>query len=289
MPSLVADLVRLARPRDWAKSVFVLLPLPFALRAGAQLSLRDFALGVAAFCVTASGVYVWNDLRDADADRAHPRKRTRPIASGAVSAAAAAAWGSSLLVAGLVLAAATGHGAVLACLVAYVAINAFYTLYGKLIPILDVFLLGSFYVLRVLVGCALVDARPSNWLLTCSLWVALFLAFAKRRADFARGSGAEVQPLRIGYTAPFLDQAMSIAAGITLVSYALYSQEATVFREGRELAGMPFVAFGLLHYLRLAHLDLVRVGPVEMAWRSRALQLCSLGWLAATLWSLGAF
>jgi 4-hydroxybenzoate polyprenyltransferase len=289
MTKLVADLIRLARPRDWAKSVFVMLPLPFAIRAGATLSPSVVALGVAAFCVTASGVYVLNDLRDAEADRAHPRKRTRPIASGAVAPGIAAAWGVALLAGGLALAAATGHAGVLAYLLAYVAINAFYTLYGKRVPILDVFLLGSFYVLRVLVGCALVDAQPSNWLLTCSLWVALFLGFAKRRADFARGSGAEEQPRRIGYTATFLDQAMSIAAGITLVSYALYSQEAAVFREGRELAGMPFVAFGLLHYLRLAHLDEVRVGPVEMAWRSRALQLCSLGWLVATTWSLGLF
>lgn len=289
MSRLAYDLVRLARPRDWAKSVFVLLPVPFALRAGASLSLRDLALGVAAFCVTASGVYVWNDLRDAEADRAHPRKRLRPIASGAVSPALAAAYGGALLAGGLALAAATGHPHVLGYLVGYVAINAFYTLRGKQVPILDVFLLGSFYVLRVLVGCALVDAQPSNWLLTCSLWVALFLGFAKRRADFARGSGADEQPRRIGYTATFLDQAMSIAAGITLVSYALYSQEAAVFVAGRELAGMPFVAFGLLHYLRLAHIDEVRVGPVEMAWRSRALQICAAGWIVATLWSLGAF
>ncbi len=101
--------------------------------------------------------------------------------------------------------------------------------------------------------------------------------------------GAETQPARIGYRAGFLDQAMSIAAGVTLMSYVLYSQEAAVFVHGRELAGMPFVAFGLLHYLRLAHMDEVRVSPVEMAWRSRAIQLCSLGWLLATLWSLGVF
>jgi len=267
----------------------VLLPVPFALRAGASLSLANLALGVAAFCVTASGVYVLNDLRDAEADRAHPRKRLRPIAAGAVAPGLAAVYGAALLALGLALAAATGHRTVLAYLGAYVAINAFYTLRGKQVPILDVFLLGSFYVLRVLVGCALVDARPSNWLLTCSLWVALFLGFAKRRADFAHGSGADEQPRRIGYTASFLDQAMSIAAGITLVSYALYSQEAAVFVPGRELAGMPFVAFGLLHYLRAAHMDEVRVGPVEMAWRSRTLQICSLGWLVATLFSLGAF
>jgi 4-hydroxybenzoate polyprenyltransferase len=289
MPKLLVDLIRLARPYDWAKTVFVLLPVPFALRAGATLSVGVFALGLGAFCLVASGVYVLNDLRDVEADRAHPRKRTRPIASGAVPAGVAAAYGVGLLAAGLGLAVATGHPAVAWYLAFYVVMNAFYTLYGKHVPILDVFLIAAGFVLRVLVGCALVDAPPSNWLLTCSLWVALFLGFAKRRADFARGSGAEAAPARIGYTASFLDQAMGIAAGVTLVSYALYSQEAAVFVKGRELAGMPFVAFGLLHYLRLAHGDLVRVGPVEMAWSSRALQLCSAAWFAATLWSLGAF
>lgn len=287
--SLPAALLRLARPRDWAKSVFILLPLPFALRAGASLSATALALGIAAFCLTASSVYVMNDLRDAQADRLHPRKKRRPIAAGTVPPRVAAAFGAALLAAGMALGLASGHPVVPVYLAVYVAMNVFYTQVGKHVPILDVFLLASGFVLRVLVGCALLDARPSNWLLTCSLWVALFLGFAKRRADFAHGSGAESAPQRIGYTASFLDQAMSIAAGITLVSYALYSQEAATFVPGRELAGMPFVAFGLLHYLRLAHVDEVRVGPVEMAWSSRALQTCAVGWLVATLWSLGAF
>lgn len=286
---MIRDLVRLARPRDWAKSVFVLLPVPFAWRAGANISARDLALGVLAFCATASAVYVLNDLRDAEADRAHPHKRLRPIASGAIAPGVAIPYALALLLLGFGLAWGTGHPRVLAYLTLYLATNAFYTLGGKQVPILDVFLLASGFVVRVLTGCALVDAAPSNWLLTCSLWVALFLGFAKRRADFARGMGAETQPTRIGYRAGFLDQAMSIAAGITLMSYALYSQETTVFVHGRELAGMPFVAYGLLHYLRLAHMDAVRVAPVEMAWHSRGIQLCSLGWLVATLWSLGVF
>ena len=286
---MVRELVRLARPRDWSKSVFVLLPVPFAWRAGAVISLRDLALGVLAFCATSSAVYVMNDLRDVEADRAHPLKRARPIASGAVAPNVALPFGLVLFALGFALARTTGHPRVAIYLAIYVVTNAIYSFGGKQVPILDVFLLASGFVLRVLTGCALVDAPPSNWLLTCSLWVALFLGFAKRRADFARGKGAEEQPARIGYSARFLDQAMGIAAAVTLMSYALYSQEAKVFVHGRELAGMPFVAFGLLHYLRLAHMDLVRVSPVEMAWHSRAIQLCSLGWLAATGWSLGVY
>ena len=286
--SMVKALVRLARPRDWAKSVFIVLPLPFALRAGATIEPVGFALGVVAFCITASGVYALNDLRDAESDRAHPQKRHRPIASGAVPPKVALPYGVALLVAGLALGFASGHRAVGDLLLVYVALNAVYTLGGKNVPLLDVFLLAAGFLLRVLVGCALVDAPPSTWLLICSFWVALFLSFAKRRADLARGKGAEERPARLGYNAGFLDQAMGISVGITLLSYSLYSQEAKVFLPGRELAGLPFVAFGLLHYLRLASLNQVIVSPVEMAYGSRTLQVCALGWLLATAWSLGA-
>ena len=113
----------------------------------------------------------------------------------------------------------------------------------------------------------------------------------EREAEFRRDRVWQIlEELRSRLTpGEFLDQAMGVATAVTLVSYALYSQEAAVFVKGRELAGMPFVAFGLLYYLRLAHVDAVRVGPVEMAWSSRPLQLCALGWLVATSWSLGAF
>jgi len=284
------QLVRLARPRDWAKAVFILLPLPFAIRAGvADLDPLRIALGVAAFCLCASSVYVFNDVRDVEADRAHPTKRQRPIASGAVPVDVALPWGAALLAVGLGLAAATREPAVVELIAVYLAANAVYTLGAKEIPLVDVFLLAAGFLLRVLVGCALVEAAPSNWLLLCSLWVALFLAFGKRRADVTRGMGAETRPRRLGYTAAFLDQAMGVAAGITLLSYSLYSQDARVFVVGRELAGMPFVAFGLLHYLRVAQLGELRDGPVEMAWHSHTLQLCALGWLLATAWSLGLF
>jgi 4-hydroxybenzoate polyprenyltransferase len=287
---MLRDLIRLARPRDWAKAVFIALPLPFALRAGAKLDPIGFAVGVAAFCITASGVYVVNDLHDAETDRAHPQKRRRPIASGAVPTSVALPYALGLLATGFALAFASGHRAVPVLLAVYVAMNAVYTFGGKEVALLDVFLLASGFLLRVLVGCALADAAPSTWLLICTFWVALFLAFGKRRADLARGMGAEERPTRLGYNASFLDQAMGIAAGITLLSYSLYTQEAKVFVPGRELAGlagMPFVAFGLLHYLRLAQSNQVLVSPVEMAWGSRTLQVCGAGWLIATAWSLG--
>lgn len=287
---MLKPLVRLARPRDWAKAVFILLPVPFALRAGeGHFDPLVLALGVAAFCLTSSGVYALNDVRDAEADRAHPTKRARPVASGAVPARTALLWGAGLVVAGLALAITTGRPAVVALLLAYLALNAVYTLRAKEVPLLDVFLLASGFAIRVLLGCALLGAPPSSWLLLCTLWVALFLAFGKRRADLCCGAGAAERSQRLGYTSGFLDHAMGIAASLAMLSYALYGHETGAFVAGRELAGLPFVAFGFLHVLRLAHLDELRDTPVELAWRSRTLQLCGAGWALATAWSLDLF
>lgn len=285
---MLRHLVRLARPRDWAKCVFILLPVPFALRAGeGSLDLLSFATGTLGFCLASSAVYALNDVRDAAADRLHPTKRTRPVASGTVPERVALLWGAGLAVLGLLLAAATGRPAVPALVVTYLVLNAFYSLGAKNLPLLDVFLLAAGFLLRVLVGCALVGAPPSSWLLLCTFWLALFLAFGKRRADLTRGTGAEDRPKRLGYTAGFLDHAMGIAAGVAMLAYSLYGHETGAFVPGRELAGLPFVAFGFLHVLRLAHLDELRDAPVELAFRSRPLQLCGAGWALATAWSVG--
>jgi hypothetical protein len=139
----------------------------------------------------------------------------------------------------------------------------------------------------VILGCVLVAAAPSNWLLLCTSMLALFLAFGKRRADLAAGLTSEHRASLAGYTLTFLDAALSITAGIALFAYALYSQESPAFVEGRELLGIPFVAFGILDYLRMAIGEGAGGSPVEMAYRSRSLQICVLGWLIATTWSLG--
>ncbi len=286
---MVRELVRLARVQEWIKAAFVLLPIPFAVRAGAPLELGVVALGVLASCLTASAVYAFNDLRDAAADRASARKRHRPVASGRVPVPAAAVFSVSLLVAGLGIAFAIDRAAAPVVLLIYVALNLGYSLGLKHVPLLDVFLLSSGFLLRVLLGCALVLAAPSNWLLFCTFVVALFLSFAKRRADLAGGEGVEHRPALAGYSIGFLRHGMWLTATLSLLSYALYSQEAEVFVAGRELAGTPFVAFGLLHYLRVAETEDTDLSPVSMAYHSVTLQLCALGWLASTAWSLGLF
>ena len=289
LDALPLQLVRLARPHHWIKNAFVVVPVPFAVAAGATLDLERFLLGLAGFSLINSAVYVINDIRDAEADRADPRKRTRPVASGAVGVPLAWVWGVLLLVVGLGCAQATGSGAVVGLSAVYLAMNVAYSFGLKHVALVDVFVLAAGFLLRVLLGTALLAVAPSGWLLICASALALFLAFTKRRADMVAGRTAIERPALAGYNAAFLGQAMAIMCGVTLLAYALYSIDAAGFVPGRELTGMPFVAFALLQVLRLAYIEGRGASLVELALRSPSLQICALGWLVATLWSLGLF
>jgi 4-hydroxybenzoate polyprenyltransferase len=289
LAAAVPPAIRLLRPHHWIKNAFVLLPVPFALAAGSTLEPLVFALGFVGFCLLNSAVYVFNDLHDAEADRASPRKRHRPIASGAVSSGAAWALAGGIGAAALALGAATGLPRVLVLFGAYAAANLAYSLGLKHVPLLDVFVLASGFVIRVLLGCALVQAPPSAWLLLCTSALALFLAFGKRRGDLLEGLGADHRPALAGYSLPYLDAAVSLCAGVALVSYALYCLEGGVLHEGRELAGLVFVAFCVFEYLRLAYTRGAGASPVGIALTHRPIQAAVVLWLLATLWSLGAF
>jgi 4-hydroxybenzoate polyprenyltransferase len=169
----------------------------------------------------------------------------------------------------------------------YVVFNVAYNLGAKHVALLDVFLLSSGYVIRVLLGCALFSAYPSPWLLLCASSLALFLGFAKRRADLTGELDLDHRPSLRGYSKTFLDQAVSICAGVTLLAYALYCIEAKALMPNREMASMPFVAYGILNYLRIADVDHAGGSPVEIAYHSWTTQLCAAGWMVAVTWSLG--
>lgn len=280
------DLIRLARPWHWVKNVFVLMPVPFAIADGAKLDPLRMALGLLGFSLVNSAIYVLNDLFDAEADRLHPTKRERPIASGRVSQRRAIFFGIALLVGGIGLCVATGVTRAIAIALVYVAMNILYCLWAKHVALLDVFVLASGFVLRVLLGCFLMLALPSSWLLLCTSSIALFLAFCKRRGDLVAGLDEKHRPSLKGYNLPFLDQAITICAAITLLSYGLYLVESDFLAAGRQFASFPFVAYGVLHYLRLVHTEGIGGSPVEMFYRSRTMQVCGLLWLAGVLWSL---
>lgn len=280
------DFARLSRPRHWVKNVFVFMPVPFALATGARLEPVSFLLGLAGFCLANSAVYALNDARDAERDRLHPEKRERPVASGRISTTGAFLWSAFLLAGGVALSLASRHPGAVGVLLVYAGLNLLYSLGGKNVPLLDVFLLSSGFVLRVILGCVLVDVDPSNWLLLCSSTLALFLALAKRRGDLVQGMDEAHRPSLGGYNMPFLDHAMTIMAAMTLIAYALYTIEAEVLIPGREFATLPFAVFGVLEYLRLAQVRGEGGSPVDSLLASPVILLCGLGWVAATLWSV---
>jgi len=288
-------LIRLARPTHWIKNVFVLIPVPFALAAAAKDPLIDvrfetvgFLVALIGFSLINSAVYTLNDLLDAKADRLHPKKRLRPIAAGVVSPRAAIVQIGILALLGLALCIATGKPAAVWLVVAYSAINLAYSLGAKHVALLDVFLLSSGFVIRVLLGCVLVGAQPSAWLLLCTSSLALFLGFTKRRGDLRAGLDGNHRPSLRDYSKAFLDQAITICAGVALLAYALYSIDAEVFRPGREMVSMPLVAYGIFNYLRLADMaDNGGSSPVHIAYHSRSSQICAIAWIVAVTWSLG--
>lgn len=234
-----------------------------------------------------SAIYAFNDAQDAPQDREHPVKRHRPVAGGNITVRAARAWGVLLFVVGVLLVSMTGSAAAVGITLAYAALNLMYSLGAKNVALLDVFILSSGFVLRVLLGCALTMVVPSSWLLLCSYSLALFLALIKRRADLKQGLGNEARPSLSGYTLGFLDAAAAISAGMTLIAYASYCMEAEVLIAGREFAALPFVVFGVLDYLRVAHLKDEGGSPVDLILGSPALLAAGVGWAIATLWSLG--
>ena len=168
----------------------------------------------------------------------------------------------------------------------YAGLNVIYSCWGKHVSLVDVFLLSSGFVLRVVLGCALVGVAPSSWLLLCSSGLALFLALAKRRADLISGVAGDHRPSLSGYNVPFLDHAMGITAALTLMGYALYCIDAEVLLAGREFATLPFVVFGVLDYLRLVHVNQEGGSPVDLLLTSPTLLFSGIGWVGATLWSV---
>lgn len=249
-------LLRALRPTQWVKNLFVVAPLVFAHRLLDPASFSRSLLAFTAFCALSSAVYLLNDVRDREADRLHPRKRNRPIASGALSVGTALAVSLVLGTGALATARWLGtHFGVV--LLLYLAINVAYSLGLKEVVILDVMILSLGFVLRVEAGAAAIDVAVSSWLLLCTIFLALFLAFSKRRheIELLADEAASQRRVLTHYSVPFLDQMINVVTASAVVSYALYAMAPeSVAQHGRGLVfTVPLVLFGVFRYLYLAY------------------------------------
>jgi 4-hydroxybenzoate polyprenyltransferase len=232
-----------------------------------------------AWCAASSAAYLANDAMDAEADRAHPVKRNRPIARGELSKRTALALAAALLVAAVALVVPLGW-ATLAFLAAFGLLQAGYTLVLKHMVLLDVFAISALFVLRAGAGAAAVDVPISPWLLLCTALLALFLALGKRRGELV-SLGAEATPSRPvleGYSLALVDQLIAVVAASTVIAYSLYTFTA---RDSKALmVTIPFVLFGVFRYVLLLHRGERAEEPENVLLGDVPILACVAGWVA---------
>ena len=248
-------LFRAMRPLQWTKNAIVLAALVFDERLLEGGSLARGIAAVLVFCAVSSAIYIINDLRDVAADRLHPRKRHRPIAARLVSPMPAIVLALSLLAAGLVGAYAIRPG-FLAVISGYILLMVAYSYALKRLVLIDVFAIAAGFVLRAAGGAVAIGVPISPWLYVCTMLLALFIGFAKRRHEMTSLEAVAVQHRANldAYTVPLLDQLITIVAASTLMAYSLYTFDAaTVPTNHAMMLTVPFVVYAMFRYLFLIH------------------------------------
>jgi 4-hydroxybenzoate polyprenyltransferase len=253
----VLDLLRLMRPHQWVKNAFVFTGLLFGHAWHDPSLVTQVVMAFAAFCLVSSAVYVFNDIVDLEQDRLHPKKCLRPLAAGKVGLSAAAMLALLLGVLGLVLA-YVASPKVLLILVGYALMNIAYTLRLKHVVILDVFIIATGFMLRILAGTLGVGIPPSQWLLLCGLMVTLFLGFTKRRAEIIALAEDKATHRKVleHYSPVLLDKMIGITAAGLIMSYSLYTMNADTIRihgTANLIYTVPFVMYGVFRYIYLLH------------------------------------
>jgi 4-hydroxybenzoate polyprenyltransferase len=282
LPRRLGAYLGVIRPPHWIKNLFVFAPLLFTPATLSLSTLRHAALCFAAFSLAASAIYVFNDIQDRDADRRHPLKRARPIASGLI--ALPVAWSLiALLLFGAIALSALSGAAVAWVIAVYVATNLLYSLRLKHVPIVDVIIISTGFVMRIAAGAAAVEVTPSPWLLQSTGLIALFLAVAKRRDDVVLNLADDHRGSLSGYNAAFLDMCMGMMLGCLLALYIVYSASAEVIARigtDRLYYTVPFVVAGIMRYLQITLVERRSGAPTEVVVGDAFLITCMVGWLA---------
>ncbi|NUP99807.1 MAG: decaprenyl-phosphate phosphoribosyltransferase [Armatimonadetes bacterium] len=308
---LVRALIRSLRPHQWVKNVLVFGGLAFTGRwyhatsgagASALLNFADIGRAAAAFvifCMLSSAGYLVNDLHDIEEDRAHPQKRTRPIASGLVPLRLAWAVAIALFVVALGWSAFLSQGDTYlfgVTALAYALLTNAYSFELKRFVIIDVLCIGVLFVLRAIAGCYVIPEPPSPWIVVCTLFGALFIALCKRRAELVATVSDETGETRSvlakyhaidSYPAGLLDQMIMMSGTATIMTYAIYTfVRPAEIGASEEQTGLmftiPFVVYGVFRYLYLVHKWDIGQKP-ERLFRDRAMILNLLAWAAVVL------
>ena len=271
------------RPHQWIKNLFVLAALVFSKHIFDPDYMIQAGLAFVSFCLISSATYLFNDIQDRENDRNHPEKRHRPIASGAlgVSTAFVIALIMALVAVWLAFGIQLYFGFIL---IFYILLNLGYSLGLKHVVILDVMIIASGFLLRAIGGALAIEVAISSWFILCTMLLALFLGFVKRRQELTlleNQAGHHRRSLN-DYSAQFLDQVIAIVTAGALVSYALYTMSPEVSEKlGTPYLNLtiPFVLYGMLRYLYLVYSKGQGGDTATTLLRDFPLQLACLLWL----------
>ncbi len=284
------DIIKLLRPYQWLKNLFVFAPVFFN---GSVLDI-DYLLPsfmvFFSFCMAASSIYCFNDIYDAETDKMHPIKRNRPIASGAVSKN----MGYCLMIICLVLSiimifsfcwhSDSARIIIFTLILFYVLLNIAYCVWLKHKAIVDVFIIAMGFVIRIYAGGAATGIELTNWLVLMTFLLALFLAFAKRRDDVAmyETTGKVVRDNITRYTLDYMNQVIGIIASVTMVCYIMYTVSPEVidrFHSSKIYLTSVFVLAGIVRYLQVTMVDVKSGSPTNVLLHDKFIQSCVFGWI----------
>ncbi len=280
---ILKNYINLLRPKDWAKNLFLYIPVFFAGQAFNVPVLLKILEGFACFCMVASSIYIINDYRDVEEDKKHPEKRKRVLASGVVNKNSAIVISILLFCAGLAWAWFI-RDKFFFVLFIYFILNTGYSFGLKKIAILDILIIAIGFVLRVKAGAVIARIGLSEWLTIMIFLLALFLAIAKRRDDvlIKLNSGEEMRKAIKGYNLEFINIALSLICAVTIVAYFMYTMSYEVMmRLGtyRLYYTCLFVMAGILRYLQIIFVNSDSESPVKILYKDRFIQATILLWI----------
>lgn len=286
------DIIRLIRPLQWVKNLFVFIPMFFAGQIENPVLWKHGIIAFIAMSFIASSIYCINDIIDAEENRRHPHKRMRPVAKGSVTPAQAGLMSGIMTLTGfsflLVMMSGMEGLRVATILLAYYFLNIAYCLYLKQMAIIDVFCIGIGFVLRVFTGGVSCDIWVSPWLVCLTFLLTIFLAFAKRRDDIIleEKTGTMARKSSSTYNLPFMNMTLGLLGAITMVCYIIYTVQPEVEeRMGTEWIYLTsiFVLSGILRYLQIAIVEQLAGDPTKVLLKDRFIQGCIVAWIISYL------
>lgn len=281
--------IHLLRPLQWLKNGFVFAPIFFSSNLLKWEFFWPTLIVFMAFCLISSAIYCFNDLRDVEADRLHPKKRLRPIASGAVSVRSGYAMMIICTIGAFVLlpfAQSVNLPYLYLILAIYWLMNVAYCLWLKQYALIDVTIIAIGFVMRVLIGGLTTDIWISHWLVLMTFLVTLFLAFTKRNDDYRiyEQTGLKPRVSITGYNKTFINEATAIIASVTLVCYIMYTMsEEVIARMGTRYVYLTsgWVLAGMLRYLQNMIVFGLSGSPTKSLVKDHFIQFCIVGWIAS--------